>query len=214
MRLLSHIALLVIGILVGLSIQTRIQSSEHEASHSSTTAPLNQEPENKPSADSPNGITAEQVLHSFNSPAQIKQFDAAEDASILRLNEMLGGAIANEAKTRTEASLKRLRVELDLTAAQVQSIQASTTSYLSEHDSLLPLDLLRHDSPLRGAIEQTLSAHQLIQYTELRTQHRYNWIEAQANVELAELQQTNRLTEAEKDDLFSQLVEKYTVQSQ
>ena len=77
-----------------------------------------------------------------------------------------------------------------------------------------PLRVNQFDSPLRDTIVGILDPDQKALHNELMEKNQSDWIESQSLAELAELQLERGYTDAEKDALFSELVDKHAIESQ
>ena len=139
--------------------------------------------------------------------------DLEGDDLIKNLDVLLEGELQKEATRQMEVELGILQRSIGLDDYQAQQVRMAADTYWKHSGVPESLRLNQFNSPLRGTIESLLDTDQGVRYSELMEQNQSEWIEGQSLAELAEQQMERSLTEAEKDELFGDLVDKYTDES-
>lgn len=129
------------------------------------------------------------------------------------LDGLLEGGLRKEAEKQMEIELGILQRLIALDVNQAEQLRAAARSYWDHRGVPVPLRFNRFDSPLSAAIVTVLDSDQQALYEELMERNQTDWIESQSMAELAERQLERSYTEAEKDALFSNLVDKYAAES-
>ncbi|MBK1879712.1 hypothetical protein [Pelagicoccus mobilis] len=141
--------------------------------------------------------------------------DEVEGDELVRdLDVLLGGALKDEATRQMEMEINILERLIALDSTQAQQLRAEAESLWNQKGIPVPVHLTRFNSPLGEAMQSILDSEQLSLYSELREKSRSDWIESQSLAELAELQLNKSYTEAEKNELYGDLVDKYATKSQ